>query len=57
MVQMTSVTWNAAQDAVRRALPEADQEVRDRVFLEQHYGRKLAVATVRRRRELGLYDA
>ncbi len=57
LVQLTSITWKAAQAAVQRALPEADQEVRDRVFLEQHYGRELAVATVRRRRERGFYDA
>ncbi len=56
MAQLTSVTWNAAREAVRRAMPGADEATRDRVFLEQHYGRELAAATVRRRRELGFYD-
>ncbi len=56
LVQLTSVTWNAAQAAVKRALPDASQRVRDQVFLEQHYGRELAVAVVRRRGERGFYD-
>ncbi len=56
MVQLTTVTWKAARAAVRRALPGSDHETRDRVFLKQHYGLELALATVRRRRELGFYD-
>lgn len=56
MAQLTAVTLQAARDAVARALPDASQEVRDRVFLEQHYGRELSLGVVRRRQELGFYD-
>jgi len=55
-VEMTSFCWRAAQDAVRRAHPDASPQERDRLLLRERYGDEIAEGVVRARQEKGFYD-
>ncbi len=55
-VELTSLCWRAAQDAVRRAHPEASPQEQDRLLITQRYGEKIAREVVRLREEKGFYD-
>jgi hypothetical protein len=55
-VELTSLCWRAAQEAVRRAHPGATRQERDRLLLAHRYGEEIAVEVVRRRELKGFYD-
>jgi len=55
-VELTSLCWRAAQEAVRRAHPDATRQERDRLLLAHRYGEEIAVEVVRRRELKGFYD-
>ncbi len=55
-VELTSLCWRAAQDAVRRAHPQASPRERDLLLLRERYGEDLARGVIRRREEQGFYD-
>lgn len=54
-VEMTSLCWRAAQEAVRRAHPQATPAERDRILIAQRYGEELADEVVGLRTEKGFY--
>ncbi len=53
---LTSLCWRAAQEAFRRARPEATPLERDRWLLAERYGDEAAREVVRRRVEKGFYE-
>lgn len=54
-IEMTSLCWRAAQQAVRRAHPRATPAERDQILLAQRYGEELADEVVRARSAKGFY--
>ncbi len=54
-VDLSSLCWRAAQEAVRRAHPAATPAERDRILLAQRYGEELASEVVRLRTAKGFY--
>lgn len=55
-VEMTELCWTAAEEAVRRAHPNAPRSEQDRIFLAAQYGPDLADRVMHYRLDQGFYD-
>ena len=55
-VEMTSFSWRAAKEAVKRAHPGETERQWELRLLEQRYGKEIAEGVDRVRAEKGFYD-
>ena len=55
LASITSLCWHAADEACRRAQPDASDDERDFWLLQERYGRDIAQRVVNLRRQKGFY--